>query len=612
MHVLQRLLLPPDGLPQALYLRLRDRAGRALPVPVARDGVPLPLGDGDVLSTDSFFGSHYRAYWQRWTAVRDIAVAVRLRGRARLRVFQADGADAQLLAEVALRGEGQETAPIAFPPVALPPAPAGAGGRLHMDLAAEGPAELYGLDIVTPLAPPRQVTLSVGLVTFNQEARFARTLAALLELAESLPALRAVHVVNQGAPFADPALRAMTAHPRVRSVTQRNLGGCGGFTRTLVAALADPAPASHHLLMDDDITLDARMIGRALRFLDYAQGDIALGAGMLDALRPTVMHEAGAILRPDNVIEAHARGAVLADPAQLGHFDLPAHTDFNAWWFCILPLAACRRIGLPAPLFLRGDDFDYGARLADAGVPTVTLPGIAVWHEPFHAKPDGWQSYYDLRNRLIFAASHPGRVRQLSLAHVAGLLTTAVLTHQYAIAALRMRAVTDFLSGPAALFARDAEALQAEILALARADAPERLDDALWRDRPLAPARPRATTMRGLILQQAGALLRNGLGPLDRRGQAVLLDADAHPRNSAERAYVLTNGPRSYHLRLVPRRGRIWRLVGQAAATLWLYRRDRAAAGRTWAAGVARYHTPGWWAGVFAAPPAEPARRSPA
>ena len=40
-----------------------------------------------------------------------------------------------------------------------------------------------------------------------------------------------------------------------------------------------------------------------------------------------------------------------------------------------------RAIGLPAPVFIRGDDFEYGQRLARAGVPTVTLPGIAVWHD---------------------------------------------------------------------------------------------------------------------------------------------------------------------------------------------------------------------------------------
>jgi galactofuranosylgalactofuranosylrhamnosyl-N-acetylglucosaminyl-diphospho-decaprenol beta-1,5/1,6-galactofuranosyltransferase len=595
MHLLQRLLPPSDGLPPALYLRgtagVPDRAGG------------IALADGERLSTETFFGCFHRAHWQAWTGVRDLALSARLEGRARLRLLEASGTGSRLLAEATLDNDS--------PPVPVPPA-AAAPGRLHLDLRAEGPVRLHALDFVTPQPPPRQATLSVGLVTFNQEARFARTLAALLALASELPALRRIHVVNQGAPFADPELRALLAHPLVRAVAQRNLGGCGGFTRTLAAEMADPDPASHHLLMDDDITLDARMIVRALRFLDHARPEIALGAGMLDALRPTVMHEAGAALRPDNTIAAHARDADLADPAQLHHFDAPVPTDFNAWWFCILPLAACRRIGLPAPLFLRGDDFDYGARLADAGVPTVTLPGIAVWHEPFHAKPQGWQSYYDLRNRLIFAASHPGRVRQLSLAHVAGLITTAALTHRYAIAALRMRAVADFLSGPDALFSRDAEALHAEVTALARSHAPERLADAAWRDRPPSPARARATGMAGLILQQTVALLRSGLGPLGRRAPPVLLDEDAHPRNTAGRAYVLTNTPRSYHLRLVPRRGLLWRQMGQAALTLWRYRRGRAAAGRAWAGGIARYRTPDWWATVLDRSHPDPVLRRPA
>ena len=58
-------------------------------------------------------------------------------------------------------------------------------------------------------------------------------------------------------------------------------------------------------------------------------------------------------------------------------------------------------------MFIRGDDMEYGARLASRGVPTVSLPPVAVWHEPFYAKPPGWQLHYDLRNRLTFAAATP-------------------------------------------------------------------------------------------------------------------------------------------------------------------------------------------------------------
>lgn len=326
---------------------------------------------------------------------------------------------------------------------------------------------------------------------------------------------------------------------------------------------------------------------------------------MLDLLRPTVMYEAGAFLRADNIIVPYCHNVDLADPGQLWHFNTPVKTDYNAWWFCILPVARCRTLGLPAPVFIRGDDFEYGQRLARAGVRTVTLPGIAVHHEPFYAKPQGWQAYYDLRNRLIFAASYPERVRQLSLAHVVGLITDAILTHQYATAELRMRAVADFLAGPEAVFGRDPEALHGEIMALNRAHAPARLDDAAWKTEPGAPGRPRPAGMRGLALAQLRSLLRTGLGPLERSARAVLLDVHAHPSNTGGRAYVLTNGPRSFHLRLVPDRGRMWRMMLRAARLALSYRRRRTAAGRAFAAAAPAHQTAEDWGRRFARTPAE-------
>jgi len=601
MHVLQTTLFPTPGLPEALYLRAHNpRWPRAVsPITTAEGKTHVALAGGDILSTDTFFGSFYRAYWQAYTAVRDIAVVVHFRGRGKVRVFEDAGKGVVLLCQYDLDTPGLQRHLIRFSPVSLDSTLFGGEptSRLFVEIEAKRTGEVHGIEFGTPEAPLRAASLSIGLCTFNQEVYFARTLTRIAGLAAASDAIRAVHVVNQGAPFKSGLIRNLLVAPKIHGITQRNLGGCGGFTRSLAEELAAEAPASHHLMMDDDIVLDERMILRALRFLVYADRDIALGAGMIDSLRPTVMYEAGAFLRNDNTIHPYCHNVDLADSAQFWHFNTPVKTDYNAWWFCILPVEQARALALPVPVFIRGDDFEYGQRLARAGVPTVTLPGIAVWHEPFYAKPSGWQDYYDLRNRLIFGATYGDKVRQLSLAHVLGLITTAILTHNYASAELRMRAVTDFLLGPDKLFARDPEAIHQGIMALARRDAPEKLDSA-WQQRPLTPGKPRPTTMRGLARGQLVSLLRTGLGPLRHRA-AVLIDADAHPGNTAGTSYVLTNGPRSFHLRFTPRRGRMWGLMARAAVLAWRYRRGRTAAGVAWMQGIAAYRAPGWWAGTF-------------
>lgn len=604
MHILQSTLTPRNRTTQQLYLRLHDkkRHTKSHPPLFANDsaGLAIPLESGDELSTDTFFGSFYRSYWRDFTDIDAVSLAVDLEGDAVIRVMEDTDSGTQVLRCERLRPRWRERYIINLPPLAREDRDFDSDrlSRIFVQVEAVKKSILHGLDFVTDAAPRNRVRLSIGLCTFNQEAYFVRTLARIVALLESDPDIARVYVVNQGNPFKSDRIREFVQHQRITLIEQRNLGGCGGFTRSLAETLATDE-STHHLFMDDDIVLDERMIVRAKNFLRYASRPIALGAGMLDSLRPTVMYEAGAFLAPENRIVPYCHNVDLSDQRNLWHFNQTVSTDYNAWWFCMVPLHKAKEIGLPAPVFIRGDDFEYGQRLARAGVPTVTLPGIGIWHEPFYAKPAGWQSYYDLRNRLIFGATYPERVNQLSLAHVTGLMTSAILAHDYRTARLRIRAIEDFLDGPEKTFGKDPELLHGEIMSLARQYAPQTLDNNSWRMRPLETGKPAPTTMRSIIIWQLISLLRTGLGPLRLRQRQVLLDADAHPRNTAGRAYVLTNGPRSFHLAFTPDRRQMWRLMVRCAKLAWQYRRGVEIASRKWNEEIPSYRKPDWWAKVW-------------
>jgi hypothetical protein len=177
-------------------------------------------------------------------------------------------------------------------------------------------------------------------------------------------------------------------------------------------------------------------------------------------------------------------------------------------------------------------------------------------------------------------------------------------------AELRMKAVRDFLGGPQTLFARDSAEIHESVMALARRDAPERLD-ASWKDRPLTTAAPRPGSVRALAFDQVKATLRTGFGPLWRRNETVLLDAHVHPGTTAGKGYVMTNGLRSYHLRFVPRRFRMWGLMLRAGLLAPRYKAMRSAAGEVWAADIATYRSADWWAGTFGQSPTEKPGSSP-
>jgi galactofuranosylgalactofuranosylrhamnosyl-N-acetylglucosaminyl-diphospho-decaprenol beta-1,5/1,6-galactofuranosyltransferase len=118
---------------------------------------------------------------------------------------------------------------------------------------------------------------------------------------------------------------------------------------------------------------------------------------------------------------------------------------------CLIPTVVVRELGLALPVFIKWDDAEYGLRASQAGYPTVSMPGVAVWHIPWQDKNDAldWQAYYHLRNRLVAALlhspyEHGGSVVSENFEHQIRHL----LSMQYSTATLRIMALEDILDGP--------------------------------------------------------------------------------------------------------------------------------------------------------------------
>lgn len=604
-YPVQRLFFPRAGLPKSLYLRYL-RGGEEDASALAVDAARQPIARGDTLSTNTYFNSFYEAYWAEHTSLSDIALRVGFRGRLTVRVLRdvKDAGCAPIL--TATLAAPADPAPgiavrhlsLEFPTRSQPFVPR---GRLYFELVAEEDSEVHELAIVSAAAPVQRVRMSVGLCTFNREDFLAGTLAAISAAPGLAEVLTEVIVVNQGAPFRSAAvLEALAKDARFRVVEQRNYGGCGGFTRSIIEAQQSEAGHTHHLLMDDDIVLDNRVLETSVNFLAYARAPIALGGHMLDALRPTVVYEAGAFLRRNNRIEPYAQNADMADPDALAHFSVLVRADYNAWWFCVLPLAETRAIGYPAPIFIRGDDFEYGQRLARRGVPTVSMPGVAVWHEPFYAKPLDWQQYYDLRNRLIFAACYPEKVSIDRPLDVLGdHLLEPLLRHNYRIAALHLQAIEDFLDGPDKLLAVAPDETHDRIRTLAASYPLEHVSPA--KAAALAAgeikARPRGhLKIAAHCVRRIAALYGR---PLRHAPLPVFQQKLAHSASVGNGGYVATNILGTYHIELQPDRRLLGRGLRRTLRLLARYTfRHRSAAAR-WRSRVDAWQTRETWEALF-------------
>jgi galactofuranosylgalactofuranosylrhamnosyl-N-acetylglucosaminyl-diphospho-decaprenol beta-1,5/1,6-galactofuranosyltransferase len=119
---------------------------------------------------------------------------------------------------------------------------------------------------------------------------------------------------------------------------------------------------------------------------------------------------------------------------------------------CLIPTEVLRKVGLALPMFIKWDDAEFGLRASQHGFPTVSLPGVAVWHVPWHEKDDtiDWQAYFHERNRLLCALLYSpykrgGRLPRASFE----VVLKHALAMQYATAEMILQAIEDLLEGPA-------------------------------------------------------------------------------------------------------------------------------------------------------------------
>ena len=180
-----------------------------------------------------------------------------------------------------------------------------------------------------------------------------------------------------------------------------NFGGSGGFTRGIIENLKTKIN-DYVLLMDDDIDLDTSVLERTYGLLCGLKDDYKesfLSGAMLRMHTPYIQHENTAYWRK---IRLHSFGKdwnltdnqVLINNEKIPDID----NQYGAWWYCCIPLERIEKIGLPLPIFIKGDDMEYGIR---NNRKILHLNGIGVWHEAFENKSSVLTNYLSDRNMLI-------------------------------------------------------------------------------------------------------------------------------------------------------------------------------------------------------------------
>lgn len=180
-----------------------------------------------------------------------------------------------------------------------------------------------------------------------------------------------------------------------------NTGGSGGFARGMEETLIsmDVFPATHVVLMDDDVILQVESLYRLRALLslmkeEYAQEMVAGRMFCID--RPHIQYTAVEIWNKGDIRHI-GWNQNMADKQSLWSMNENKCGEYGGWWFACFPIEFVKE-NRPLPFFLHCDDVEYGLR--HGGTPII-LNGIQVWHESHEYRKSYIIEYYDLRNSLI-------------------------------------------------------------------------------------------------------------------------------------------------------------------------------------------------------------------
>ena len=475
--VLQRLVLPADADFDTLPLYVEKGVVRPNPEVEKDDKTVLPPITGHEMHPDLVLGRHRMripagtrasfatyfnafpaSYWRRWTPVTTVTVRIEVSGQADVIVYRTNVRGDQNRVANASTGSATGTTPVEFD---LPLDQFGDGGWYWFDVVAGADdvvVESAEWSTQVPNSDPG--TLSIGITTFNRPADCVKLLTSLASEPDVLDLLDAVFVVDQGTQHVadDPGFPAVadSLGQRLQLIRQPNLGGSGGFSRSMHEASIN-GRSRYVLLLDDDALVEPEGILRAVTFADLCRVPTIVGGHMLTMHAKSMLHAFGETVNPYRFFWGPAPRTVHShDLAQqplraTRWLHRRVDVDYNGWWMCLIPTEVVRSLGLALPIFIKWDDAEYSLRAKEAHIPTVSLPGVAVWHVSWADKDDAidWQAYHHARNRLLVALLHSpyprgGRVVVESMA----AQVKHALSMQYTTAELRLQAVEDLLSGP--------------------------------------------------------------------------------------------------------------------------------------------------------------------
>ena len=288
-YVLQEIVLASRAVALAPKLYMSDLGGV-----VRRQAEQLLLDAGAKVGFNTYANSFFASYWEQYTDLRRISLSGKMQGKGVLHLFRSTPQGQTItIGEYPV----EDIFHIHFDLFSYLP-DTGASGRIFFDLEAVTEVTVERIAFAAFSPPPRDVSFSLGICTYGKVRHVSNLVLSLEEYVKrGGTALSEVFVVNNSGDNSDlPVLQKLAARMPITSlIAQDNIGGAGGFARTLHESLKSKT-STHHIFMDDDVFLDTRMLDRLRAFVSYCREPHVVGGQMMNMSDPCMLYEGGANL----------------------------------------------------------------------------------------------------------------------------------------------------------------------------------------------------------------------------------------------------------------------------------------------------------------------------
>lgn len=451
--LLQKFIFPEmnqDINPQ-MYLKMSRNA-----VLNYREQTVELFAPGNRVSFDTYFNSFFAERWKKYTAVSDLILNLKFQGSGFVnicRIVSPTQKEMIFQQKVESREVSQVSLKVVRDGSEL-------RGVIYFEYIALARSTLYSADFSATAEPSRDISVGLVITTFRREAYVLNNLELFeRELFSRLSSEQIhVYVVDNGQTL------QLENNEYVSLIPNGNFGGAGGFARGEMA-VEDAGSHSHIVFCDDDAVYTAESFIRLIAFLRVAvDEDICVGGSMFSIDRPDVMYESGARYR-NGYLHPLKNGLEVTKWPELYKLSVEEKAFSHAWWFFAFPCRFIKRFGYPMPFFFRGDDMEYSWRLREAGVVTVDLNGVCVWHEAFAKKSASSTDYYIARNESIMRLIHEKDFDLEAFSKKAvNSMMGSVAMYRYDRMEKLAKGYEDFLKGPECLTAIDPPAFHATLL----------------------------------------------------------------------------------------------------------------------------------------------------